>query len=131
MDIEQGIIFELNAVSGLENKVFALNADPRAEVPYLVFELSNSERTEILDSGHDGHVEANYQLDFYQTDFTSLKALQKLIVKKIKTWNFTNLAITGPYVEQASITGISHAYSEQLKIYAGTIELQINYHEED
>lgn len=129
MEIEEAFIIELGAIQGLNNKVFPSTAQQGTLSPYLIYQLSSSERGEVLDLGHDGPIEAHYQLDFYHTSFSNLNDLKKLILAEIKTWNFTNLGIQGPYIQQATIIDYSYSYDGESKFYVGTIELQINYTE--
>lgn len=127
MDIDEAIYSELSGITGL--KVFPSVAQQDTETPYLCYELSSSSRDEVLQTGHNGPVEAHYQLDFYESKFQDLKALEKLIITEIKTWNLTNLGTTGPLCEHAEIMDVSTSYSDTTQLYVGTIELKINYQE--
>lgn len=128
MTIEQAIHTRLSAVSGLSDKIWAINALQDTTAPYATFNVSNTNRLRSLTS-HVGLVSAQYQVDIFNTTFANLLALKRLVVAEIKTWEQTNLATTGPYIQECTITDEIETHDEETKLYQGTIDFNIYYNE--
>lgn len=124
MELEEAFVVEFDFI-----KLYPSISQQDTEVPYMVYELSSSERLQDLDTGHNGHVSAYYQFDFYHTSMSNLIALKKLILAELKKWNFINLGSTGPYIQQCEVIDYSYKYDDQTKLYVGTFEININYEE--
>jgi hypothetical protein len=128
MDLEQGLTVELSAVLGLANKVFPLTAMQGTQVPDLVYTLGHNERTQSL-TGHDGLVQAQYQLDLYHSTYANLKALKKLLIQNLKTYNLRNIGSNGPFIQQVEIITDFEAYESEVKLYKGIIEFEVHFNE--
>ncbi|MHB8077430.1 hypothetical protein [Desulfosporosinus fructosivorans] len=128
MDFEQGLTAELSTIAGLSGKVFPITAAQGISAPYVVYSLGNTERTNGL-SGHDGLVQAQYQLDLYHSSYSNLKALKKLVVADIKTYNQRNIGGAGPYIQQVEILNDFETYDNGVNLYKGVIEFNVDYNE--
>jgi len=128
VDLEQGLTTELSAIAGLTGKVFPIMATQGTAAPYLTYILTSNDRTKTL-SGHDGLVESQYQLDLYHSAYGDLKALKKLVIANIKTYDLRNIGGTGPYIQQVEIITDFEAYEDSLELFKGIIEININYNE--
>ena len=128
MDLEQGLTVELEAIAGLADKVFPMAADQGTKAPYLTYTLSSNDRTKTL-SGHDGLVQAQYQLDFFHSTPASLKALKKLLIASLKTYDLRNIGGSGPLIQQIEIINESEFYDDGAELYKGVIEFDIHYTE--
>ena len=128
MDFEQGLTVELSALAGLTGNVFPIMAAQGTQPPYLTYNLGSNDRTLTL-TGHDGLVESQYQLDLYHVTYGGLKALKKLLLQTIKTFEHRQMGVTGPYVQQVMIMTDFETYEDAVKLYRGVIEFTVNYTE--
>lgn len=128
-DIEEAFYTELNSIAALGSKIYPARAPQDTQTPYLVYELTSSERGQELESGHNGMVQSFYQFDFYHTSFNSLNSLKNSIINKVKSWNFKNIGTNGPYIQQCEIIDYMFEYDKKTELYVGSIDLQINYSE--
>lgn len=128
MDLEQGLTVELSAIAELTNKVFPIMADQGTPAPYLTYTLGSNDRENTL-NGHDGLVQSQYQLDLYHSTYANLKALKKLVIANLKTYNQRNIGGTGPYIQQVEIITDLGTYEEAVKLFKGIIEFNIDYNE--
>ena len=129
MQLEEAFKVELNGIYKLKNKVFPIMAQQEVELPFIVYDLMHSIREQVISTGADGEVEARYQFDFYAETFSELNSLKTSIISEMNTWNFANLGVTGPYVQQSEILDYSYSYNNNAKCHVGTIEFQIYYSE--
>lgn len=128
MDLEQGLTAELSSIAGLTDKVFPVTAPQGTLAPYLTYALGGNDRAKTL-SGHDGLVESQYQLDLYHTSYASMKALKKLVIANLKTYDLRNIGGSGPLVQQAEIITDFETYENEVELHKGIIELNIHYTE--
>ncbi|MHB8124647.1 MAG: hypothetical protein ACYDEJ_03220 [Desulfitobacteriaceae bacterium] len=128
MDLEQGLTAEFEAIGGLAGKVFPIMAVQGTEAPYLTYVLTFNER-ELSLAGHDGLVQSRYQIDLYHSSYANLKALKKLVITNIKTYDQRNIGGAGPYIHQVEIFNDFETYEDGVKLYRGIIEVNIDYNE--
>jgi hypothetical protein len=128
MAIETAIVTELSAVTGLSGKVFPIVAQQNTVVPYVTYKLVDSERKRILTSP-SGLVEAPYQIDVFHSSYSALKLLTDAIIAELKTWEQTNLGITGEYVQAIEISEGIETFDDETNLYQGTIDIHLSYNE--
>lgn len=128
MDFEEGLTDELSAITGLTDKVFPVVAAQNTQAPYLTYSLGNNDRAQNL-SGHDGLIQSQYQLDLYHSTYANLKALKKLVIANIKSYNLRNIGGSGPFIQQVEIINDFETYEDGVKLYKGIIEFNVYYDE--
>jgi hypothetical protein len=129
MYIEEAIVTELSAITGLTSKVFPIEAQQGTATPYLTYRVNGGERARTL-IGHDGLVTANYQLDAFHTTYSNVLALRRLILTELKTWERTNLGSSGPYIQGCTITEEPvETYDDETSLFQSTIDIQLIYTE--
>lgn len=128
MDLEQGLTVELSTITGLANKVFPILAEQGTLAPYLTYTLGSTDRTKTL-VGHDGLVQSQYQLYLYHATYAGLKALKKLVITNLKTYDQRNIGGTGPYIQQVEIITDFETYEDAVKLFKGVIEFNVHYNE--
>jgi hypothetical protein len=128
MTIEQAIHTELSTITGLTGKVWAISALQDTPAPYCTYQINNTSRSRSL-TEHVGLVEAQWQIDIFETTYTKLMALKRLVIDELKTWETTNLAITGPYIQECTITDEVESHDEDTLLYQGTIDITIYFNE--
>jgi hypothetical protein len=109
-------------------KVFPSVAQQSTTAPYATYELRGSERKKTL-QGHDGNINAPYQLDVFHTSYSLLRDLMLLTIAEIKTWEQTNLGATGPYIQAVEIDDEFETFDDEVLLYQGTINFTICYTE--
>lgn len=129
MDIEKGLLFELTSIIGLSGKVFPLVAAQNILTPYLTYSLNSVEREKHL-LGNDGLCGAEYQIDIFESNYSNLQTLSKLVRKKLLTLNEKNIGNTGTYIQQIDIINELNFYESEVLFYRKTIEFIIYYKED-
>lgn len=122
---EESLVTELSAIAGLSNKIFPVTAQQGTQVPFLIYELNNIDRT-MVTSGFDGLIESTYQIMIAHTTYSSLKSLTKLVTDKLKTFQQRNI---GVYVQEIDIISQSEHYDDPSLFYLSQIDFQVNYTE--
>jgi hypothetical protein len=127
MDIEQAIFTELSSV--LNGKIYPIQAQQDISSPYITYRLTSHERNRIM-TGHDNLVDAEYSIDIFYDNYSSLKTLTASVVNEIKTWRFTTLGTTGPHCQRCDITEEVYTHDFDTNLYQCTLDILITYREE-
>lgn len=130
MTFEEGLVIELNSISGLSSKVYPAIGGEKVTAPHLIYiqNASGDGRLEDL-QGHEGLIEVEYQLDVYNSTYSSLKTLLALVISEIKTFQFTNIGISGPYIQHCKILEDFTVYDEAVNLYRGVVVFTATYSE--
>jgi hypothetical protein len=83
--IEKKLVEKLQEVTGLSNRVFPLIAKQGQEVPFVVYDRTNTNRDKTL-TGFDGLVEVSFQLDVHEKTYSNLKTVSQNVITKIKSF---------------------------------------------
>jgi len=130
MNFEEGLVVELKSISGLTNTVFPAFAGQKVVPPHVIYTRNNyaNGRTQDL-QGHDGLITREYQIDIYETSLSDLTVLTELILAEIRTFQFTNIGTTGPYIQHCNITEDFYVYDEIVKYWRGIVTFLVTYRE--
>lgn len=128
MDIEQSICYELGTITGFANKVFPNASKQGTVTPYCVYVLTNTTREQEL-TGHNGLVEARFDIYILENGYSKLKSSMALFINKLKTLNNSNIGIDGVFLQQLDIENEYETYQPNVDLYQGTIEIVAYYQE--
>jgi hypothetical protein len=129
MNADQAIVSELSAITGLSGKIFPVDAQQGVSAPYAVYHCINgTDRKKVL-LGFEGNIEIPYQLNVYHTSYANVKSLLANVVSEIKTWEQTNIGVTGPYVQACTLDDEIYFYDDEVKLYQGSVNFTICYTE--
>lgn len=129
MNIEKALKIELNSVSGLSNKVFPLKAPQELSGHYCIYDMTNTNRMMTIQS-FDGLVEAEFAIAVYHTTYSAAKELMDIVITKVKSFLFRELATTGPYCQNVKILNEIETYDDSSGKFMVQIDIQISYKEE-
>jgi hypothetical protein len=128
MTFEESLVVKLSFIKEISAKVFPLDAQEGTKAPYITYQLNNNDRT-MVHSGFDGLIKGEYQIDIFHNSYKNLKTLTGLVLTEIKTWLFTTMAITGPYISDLKIINQVETYDPETKLYQSTIDIEVYYKE--
>lgn len=128
MDFEQALTAELSTIAGLSGKISPSIAEQDPLAPYLVYSLGKNKETQTL-TRYTGLVESDYQIDLFHSSYAGLKALKKLVIQTIKSFNQRVVGTTGPYIQDVTIINDFETYEYSVKLHKGVIEFNVSYNE--
>ena len=85
MDFEQALAYELQAISGLEGKVFPQNARENIEPPFVVYISSEGEQIMTL-AGPTDMNEVTCEIHVIAETYEQLKSVTKAVLDRIKSF---------------------------------------------
>lgn len=128
MDLEQSLHYELASISGLSTKVFPNTSQQGTTTPYCVYVLVSTDREQEL-TGHNGMVEARFDIHILHKTYANLKSLMDLVIAKLKTFNLRTIGQNGVFIQQAEIDNEFENFQPNIEVYQGTIEVILYFQE--
>lgn len=126
MNFEQGLLIELESISGLENKVYPLIAKEGAETPFLIYRKTNLEPKKTLD-GSITKYSAAYEIVLITESYEELQSMSVLLEAQLLSLLYRPIGITGPLIHNLSVRNVGDKFEFEPKYYRADYSLEINY----
>lgn len=129
MTFEEALRVELIKITELNNKVFPLNAKEGTEAPYLVYVSSEGQYDKSLGGFHNTK-EVSVELNILHSKYSSMKALSKKVMDKLKTFEKRHLGETGPFIQELVFENDGvELYEAQVDLYRKKIDIRVYFEE--
>lgn len=122
MSFESSMRTELMKITGLNNKVFPLNAPEGTASPYLVYVSSNG----IEAKSHDGYLDlitVGCELNIVHSTYPDMKSLAGLVVEKLKT--FQGATIGDVFIQNITYEAPVELYESEIDAYRTVINIEV------
>ena len=116
MTFEAALTQELEAITDIKNKVFPLQADQKADAPYLVFVSSEGKPYKSLD-GFLELKEVSCELNVLNKRYRSMKNLAKEVITKIEGFEGREIGTGGPYIYEVTYEEPVELWENDPKLY--------------
>ena len=126
--IEKALSYELNKVSGLENRIFPMNASEGQKPPYLVY-ITSKRPLKDLD-GVTENKECYLILNVLCSSYSQMKDISKKIEDIITKFPLRTIGEENLYIQDIDLSDITENYEEQLRLHRGIIPFTLYYKEE-
>lgn len=126
--IENDLYADLETITGLSGKIYALRAGKSVIVPYAVYNRISTQREQTL-TGFVGNAEVAFQLDIYHSTRAAMLTVKANIIARLKTYN--QLMIGSTFIQSVEILNEMEDIEElndNLK-FKGIVEFSIYYGE--
>lgn len=127
--IENDLYANLDTITGITGKVYAVRASNSAAVPYAVYNrISTPPRDQTL-TGFTGNVEPTFQVDVYHSTRAAMLILRSAIIARLKTYN--QLTIGSTFIQSVEILNEMEDEEELNGVlkFKGIVEFSIYYSE--
>lgn len=126
--IENDLYADLETITGLSGKIYALRAGKSVIVPYAVYNRISTQREQTL-TGFVGNAEVAFQLDIYHSTRAAMLTVKANVIARLKTYN--QLMIGSTFIQSVEILNEMEDIEElndNLK-FKGIVEFSIYYGE--
>lgn len=126
--IEKKLVEKLQEVTGLSNRVFPLVAKQGQDVPFIVYDRTNTVRDKTL-TDFNGLVEVSFQIDIHEKSYSNLKTVSQNVITKLKSFEGQTW---GSYkIQSCEIENETEDYfdDDDVKWYVSFIDFTIIYKE--
>ena len=125
MFLEEALRIELNAIPQLTNKIFPLVAIEGSKPPYVVYISSEGLQYKSLD-GFYVLKTINFDIHVVHTSYSQLKALTKLVLDKIISFENTTIGgANGVVIGEISYDMPLEFYEHEANLYRSFFEFRV------
>lgn len=126
MDFEQALVHELQAIVGLNGKVYPSNTEENSEPPFVVYVSSSGERVMTL-GGPSNLTELTCEIHIITETYEQLRSYSKLILDRIRGFFQRVIGQSGPYIKSISHTEPVEDLEKNINFHRSSFDLRIRY----
>lgn len=126
MNFEEVLRAELSLIDSLTDKVFPLNATEGTEAPYIIYVSSEG----LFDKSFEGYLnskEVNCEINILVSNYSNLKALSKLVIAKIISFQGRIIGQNGPLIKNVTYEISPEIYEKEVSLYRSVIDLKVKF----
>ena len=125
--IEDDLYANLDTITGIVGKVYAVRASNSATLPYAVYNRISTQREQTLTSF--GNAEIAFQLDIYHSTRAAMLTIKAAVITRLKTYNV--LQVGNTFVQSIEILNEMEDVEELNGVlkFKGIVEFSL-YHTE-
>lgn len=128
VDFERGLHTELQSVSGLNTKVFPMNAPEGTTVPFLIYSKSSGEMIKTLD-GISRTRDMVYEIDIICGTYADLQLKFDLVKAKITSMIGRTISTNSVFVQSVIIQNMIELYEDEPRWYRINLEVRFYFKE--
>jgi hypothetical protein len=128
VDFEQGLNKELQAVTGLNKKVFPMYAPEGTKASYVTYSKSRTEIIKTLD-GNSSTRSAVYDIDIVSDTYSQLQTLFASVKAKLDSFTGRYIGVNSVYVQDVTFENIIELYEQEIKWYRMNLEVRFYFRE--
>lgn len=102
MEFEEALVYELNEITGIRDKVFPLSAPEDTEPSFLMYVSSEGEKVQSLE-GYTNLNQVTFEIHITSIDYSTLKSLTKQVMDKIFSFYSRAIGVNGPFIRSVTI----------------------------
>jgi hypothetical protein len=126
MNFEEALTYELQAVSGLSNKVFPQKAEENLLPPFLVYLSSDGEAIMAL-SGPTDMTELTCGIHIWAESYEQLKDYTKMVINRLKSFFQRNIGQNGPYIKSISHTEPTEDIDNNTNFHISSFDIRVRF----
>lgn len=126
MNFEEALTYELQAISGLSNKVFPQKAEENLLPPFLVYLSSDGEAIMTL-SGPTDMTELTCGIHIWAESYEQLKDYTKMVINRLKSFFQRNIGQNGPYIKSISHTEPTEDIDNNTNFHISSFDIRVRF----
>ena len=126
MNFEEALTYELQAISGLSNKVFPQKAEENLLPPFLVYLSSDGEAIMAL-SGPTDMTELTCGIHIWAETYEQLKDYTKMVINRLKSFFQRNIGQNGPYIKSISHTEPTEDIDNNTNFHISSFDIRVRF----
>lgn len=126
MNFEEALCAELQAIAGLEGKVFPQNALEGVEPPLIVYISSDGEKVQTLD-GYSDLTELNFEVFVLARTYEELKGYSKAALDRVKSFFGRNIGTDGPKIKSVTHIEPNEDFQKDLNYHKSSFSARVRF----
>lgn len=126
MNFEEALTYELQAISGLSNRVFPQKAEENLLPPFLVYLSSDGEAIMTL-SGPTDMTELTCGIHIWAESYEQLKDYTKMVLNRLNGFFQRNIGQNGPYIKSISHTEPTEDIDNNTNFHISSFDIRVRF----
>jgi hypothetical protein len=124
MNFEEALVYELETISGLVNKVFPQTAKEGTEPPFVVYSSSEGEEIQTLE-GYTGIKKIVADISVVGQTYDIMKSFTKSVLGHFESFFGRNIGIDGPYIKSFSYGEPTESFDEEMEYHRSSFQINV------
>lgn len=124
MNFEEALVYELETISGLTNRVFPQTTKEGTEPPFVVYTSSEGEEIMTLDGG-TGIYELTAEINVVGKNYDEMKVYTKAVLDKATSFYGRKIGVDGPNILSLSYGEPVESFDESMEYHRSSVELRV------
>lgn len=126
MDFEQSLAYELQAITGLEGKVFPQQAQEDTKPPFVVYVSSEGEPIRSL-AGATDMTELTCEVHVITETYEDLKSFTRMVLDRIESFFQRPIGREGVYIKSVSYTEPVEEMDNNLNYHRSSFDVRVRF----
>jgi hypothetical protein len=126
MNFEEALTNELQAITGLEGKVFPQTARENVTPPFVVYISSDGEPIMALEGPTD-MTELTCEIHVSGESYEQLKAYSTLVIARLKSFLQRQIGQNGPYIKSISLTEPTEDIDNNTNFHMSSFDIRVRF----
>lgn len=126
MNFEEALMYELETITGLTDRVFPLSATEGTAPPFLVYGSSNGKKIQGL-SGFSSLRELTAEIHLVTADYAQLKSLQTAVIDRCMTFQGRSIGVNGPFIKSFTYDEPEEAHDNELGYERASFDIRVRF----
>jgi hypothetical protein len=126
LNFEEALVYELETITEINNKVFPLNAEEGQEPPFVVYVSSPGEEIQTLD-GYTGLKQVTCELHIVSESYSHLQSLTTSVMGRVKSFYARPIGIDGPVIKSVTLGEPIEEAEPEAKLKRCSFDLKVYF----
>lgn len=126
MNFEESLVYELNALTGLEGKVFPQQAQEDVKPPFVVYVSTDGEPIMTLD-GTSGMTELTCEIHVIADSYEQLKGYTTVVLDRIRSFFQRPIGYNGVFIKSVSYTEPVEDIDNNLNYHRSSFDVKVRF----
>lgn len=126
MNFEESFVYELQAITGLNGKVFPQQAQEDIKPPFVVYVSSDGSPIMTLDGATD-MTELTCEVHVIADSYEQLKGFTRVVLDRIQSFFQRQIGYNGVYIKSVSYTEPVEDFDNNLNYHRSSFDVKVRF----
>lgn len=126
MNFEEALMYELETITGLTDRIFPLTATEGTDPPFLVYGSSNGRKIQAL-GGYSDLRELTAEIHLVTEDYAELKSFETAVIDKLVTFQGRSIGIDGPFIKSFTYDEPEEAHDNEFGYEMASFDIRVRF----
>lgn len=124
MNFEEALVYELETIPGLNDKVFPLYASEGEEPPFVIYISSEGEPAQTLE-GFSKSILIQCEIHIVGNSYSEMKSITRQIVAILQSFFGRTIGIDGAFIKSISYEQPEEVIEREVNLYRSSFDIKV------